>query len=178
MSNQDEWDVLAKAAQDGDAKAYKQLLNSIVPYIRKSLLGRLANPDWADDITQTVLLSVHKALPTYEASRSFKPWLTAIIQFRRTDFLRSYYKKRKKQEDLALSADIFGVNVTNPSHAGEYKDIERALQNLPDKQRQVFELVKIQGYTAKEAAEKMDMSESAVKVSAHRTMNKLKEQLG
>ena len=39
----------------------------------------------------------------------------------------------------------------------------------------MFTMMKVEGYTAKEVAQKMDMTESAVKVSVHRTMIKLKE---
>jgi DNA-directed RNA polymerase specialized sigma24 family protein len=39
-------------------------------------------------------------------------------------------------------------------------------------------MMKIEGYTAKETAARLGMNESAVKVSAHRTMHKLKELLG
>ena len=58
------------------------------------------------------------------------------------------------------------------------KDIESALADLPENQRKVFEMIKIHGYSAKEVADEMGMSVSAVKVSAHRTMNKLKDRLG
>ena len=55
--------------------------------------------------------------------------------------------------------------------------IEEAMSSLPEKQRVIVELMKIEGYTAKEVAKKLDMSESAVKVSAHRTYKLLKEKL-
>lgn len=50
---------------------------------------------------------------------------------------------------------------------------------LPEKQRQSFKLVKIEGYTSREAANRMDMSVSAVKISVHRatkTLRKILEQ--
>ena len=56
-------------------------------------------------------------------------------------------------------------------------DIEAALKELPERQRKVFQMIKIEGYTAKEVANEMGMSVSAVKVSAHRTMVKLKGRL-
>ncbi|HBR69933.1 MAG TPA: RNA polymerase subunit sigma-24 [Rhodospirillaceae bacterium] len=68
--------------------------------------------------------------------------------------------------------------VTDPAHAGELKDIEDALASLPDKQRKVFELMKIKGYSASEVASEMGMTVTAVKVSAHRAAAKLKEALG
>lgn len=168
------WQDWAIAAQEGNASAYNNLLREIAPFIRNSLVGGLANPDWADDITQEALISVHKSLKTYSPERPFRPWLMAIVNFRRTDFLRKHYNSRSDKQTPLDDLEFQKMHVTNPDHAGEYKDIENALQTLPEKQRKVFELMKIQGYTAQEVANQTGMSVSAVKVSAHRTMNKLK----
>ncbi|MEM7651233.1 MAG: RNA polymerase sigma factor [Pseudomonadota bacterium] len=169
------WTEYAAKAQDGDKAAYNALLREIAPFIRNFILRSLANPDWANDITQEVLISVHKSLNTYSPDRSFRPWLMAIINFRRTDYLRKHYNSRQNKQTTLDDYDFQSMHVTNPEHAGEYKDIEAALSDLPDAQRKVFEMIKIQGYTAKEVANEMGMSVSAVKVSAHRTMKKLKE---
>lgn len=172
------WQDWATAAQEGNAAAYNKLLREIAPFIRNYLVGGLANPDWADDITQEVLISVHKSLKTYSPERPFRPWLMAIVNFRRTDYLRKHYNSRSDKQTPLDDLEFQKMHVTNPDHAGEYKDIEKALETLPVKQRKVFEMIKIQGFTAQEVANEMSMSVSAVKVSAHRTMNKLKVILG
>lgn len=172
------WQGWATRAQKGDKAAYRNLLTEIAPFIRNFVVSRLANPDWADDVTQDVLISVHKSLPTYSPDRPFTPWLMAIINFRRIDFLRRHYGARKDQQTSLDDVDFIREHVTNPDHAGELKDIEAALRDIPEKQRKVFQLMKIEGYTAQEVANEMGMSVSAVKVSAHRTMNKLKKKLG
>ena len=98
---QDELGQLAALAQSGDLKAYNQLLMLSVPYIRTVLHGSISDLDSIEDITQEVLISIHKALKTYSPDRKFKPWLYSIIQFRRTDYLRKYYsKKGNKMVDL------------------------------------------------------------------------------
>jgi len=177
-SQGDLWTEDAVQAQNGDKAAYNRLLRDIAPFIRNYILKSLANPDWADDITQEVLISVHKSLNTYSPDRPFRPWLMAIINFRRTDYLRKHYNQRGNKQTTLDDYDFQAMHVTNPAHAGEYKDIEAALDSLPEKQRKVFEMIKIKGYTAKEVANEMGMSVSAVKVSAHRTMSKLKKMLG
>lgn len=177
LSQAEMWGQWAVQAQEGDKRAYNQLLSDIAPFIRNFVVGSLANPDWADDIMQEVLVSVHKSLKTYSPERPFKPWLIAIINFRRTDFLRKHYNKRDNVKTSLDDADFLKNHVTNPDHAGEYKDIEKALDSLPEQQSKVFKMVKIEGYTAKEVANEMGMSVSAVKVSAHRTMKKIQDML-
>ena len=68
-------------------------------------------------------------------------------------------------------------DVTLPAHIAEYDHVEKLLEQIPQKQRDLFILARIEGYTAKEVANMKNMSESAVKVSVHRTSKKLKELL-
>lgn len=172
------WEELAQNAQNGDRRAYNKLLQNLASYTKSILGGSLANPEWVDDITQDVLVSVHKSLDTYSSERPFKPWVRSIIQFRKADFLRQHYKKKHVNESAFEHTEIFQEDVTFQPDYGELKDIDNAISTFPEKQQKIFKLLKIEGYSAKEVAEKMDMSESAVKVSAHRTANKLKEILG
>ena len=178
IKEQDELGQLAALAQSGDKKAYNQLLVKSIPYIQNVLKGSLADQDAIEDVTQEVLISVHKALKTYSADRKFKPWLYSIIQFRRTDYLRKYYSKKENVTTDLENVEFIEKYVTNSTHAGEYKDIESALEQLPEKQKDVFVMMKVEGYTAQEVADKTGMSVSAVKVSVHRTMKKLQEKIG
>lgn len=176
-TQEDQWKELAMAAQKGDAGAYRELLTELVPFLRRVLIKGLSRPDDADDIVQEILVSIHKALATYSPARPFFPWLMAIVNFRRTDYLRQHYSSRKNVTIPVESVELTD-HVTNTAHAAEYKDVENALGAIPDRQREVFELVKLKGYSAKEVSEQTGMSVSAVKVSVHRTMAKLKEKLG
>ncbi|PZP55711.1 MAG: RNA polymerase subunit sigma-24 [Micavibrio aeruginosavorus] len=170
------WQKLMAEAQKGDQASYRQLLTEIAPFIQRILMKSLSRKDQAEDITQEVLLSVHKAMSTYDPDRPFTPWLMAILNFRRTDYLRSHYAARDNMSAPLEELDL--QDVTFDGHQGEYKDIEKALTTLAPKQREVFDLVKMKGYSAKEVADKTGMSVSAVKVSVHRSLQKLKEKLG
>lgn len=176
-SQYEHWNDLAAAAQAGDKRAYQTLIKELIPYGRLVLSGRLANADWVDDVIQDMLISMHKALPTYQAGKSFKAWVTTILHYRKADFLRKVYSNKTQEnqsfDDMADKNMI--PDVTDMGHAGEYKDVEEALNSLPDKQREIFVLSRIEGYSAKEVANIKNMSVSAVKVSVHRTAKRLKE---
>ncbi len=172
-----QWNEWAAAAQRGDKAAYARLLKDMIPYIRAVIGPGLANPDWVDDIVQEVLISVHRSLKTYDPAMPFKPWLRAVAKFRAADCLRRHYRSRGDRQ-VSLD-DLFfqSSHVTETAVAGEWKDMEGALARLPQKHRAVLELMKIQGLTAAEVAARTGMSVSAVKVSVHRSMNKLKNML-
>lgn len=169
------WSELAVKAQGGDKAAYAALLRDIVPSIQASLAGKLNSQDAIDDVTQDALMSVHKALHTYSPERPFRPWLMAIVNFRRTDYLRAHYRDKKKMEAVTADGLTRDHAVTNPVLSGELKDMEAALAQLPDKQKSIFVMTRIEGYSMKEAADALGMSESAVKVSAHRATQALQK---
>jgi len=171
------WQSLAARAQKGDAPAYRDLLTGIVPVIRRAVSKSLPSADIADDIVQEVLISVHKALHTYDSSRPFTPWLMAIVAFRRTDYLRQHYAAHKSRQVSLETVDLPDYLGGSKPDETSFKDIEDALDSLPEKQKKVVELLKIKGYSTKEVSEKTGLSESAVKVTMHRALQKLKEKL-
>lgn len=178
MNNEEQngWAVLAGKAQKGDADAYRALLTAIVPVIRRSVRGKLPTPDAADDVVQDILLSVHKALHTYNPARPFLPWLSSIVSFRRADFLRQHYAMHDNTRISLDDPDTPNYLISEES-SGSLKDIEEAFDDLPDKQKKVVELMKIKGYSAEEVAQKTGLSVSDVKVSAHRALAKLRDKL-
>ncbi|MFP4313914.1 MAG: sigma-70 family RNA polymerase sigma factor, partial [Alphaproteobacteria bacterium] len=146
-NNEIKWHDLAVMAQAGDKKAYHLLLGELAVYIRNFLMPRLANPDWAEDITQEVLISVHKSLRTYSPDRPFIPWLMAIVNFRKADFLRTHYNRKRDMQTGLDNPEFQSSHVTSSEFSGELKDIEKILQDLPEKQRKIIELMKIQGFS-------------------------------
>lgn len=173
-----QWQDWAAAAQGGNKQAYRRLLSALGPYIRNLVAPSLANPDGAEEIMQETLLSVHKSLKTYDPAKPFKPWLLAIVNFRKTDYLRKHYTARQNSKTSLEDPDFLREHVTRPDYAGEWKDMKEALATLPRRQRHIFCLTKIKGYTAQEVAIMLNMNISAVKVSAHRSARKLRELLG
>jgi len=182
MSDQQEtqidlyWRELAGKAQKGVVLAYRTLLSDLIPIIRRTIIKSLPNPQNADDVVQDVLLSVHKALHTYDPKRPFMPWVHSIIQFRKTDYLRQHYAQRDNAKISLDDPDTPDYLVIS-GHNGTTKDVEEAFGALPDQQKKVVELMKIKGYSAEEVSKKTGMSISAVKVSAHRALQKIKERL-
>ena len=77
-----DWSVLMARGQQGDAASYRRLLQGITPYLR-ALAHRfgLSGPD-LEDAVQDVLLTVHSIRHTYDQTRPFAPWLTAVARHR------------------------------------------------------------------------------------------------
>lgn len=170
------------AAQAGDAVAYRAVLNACLP-ITTSLARRMGVHGAAvDDVVQDVLLTVHRALPTYDPARPFAPWLGAIIRRRSIDIMRSqgrrgvrevydpdaYLNHPAQQEDADLVV----------SEQDEARKLRAAISTLPSRQRQAVEMLGLQENSLEEASQETGQSKVALKVSLHRAIRSLRDRLG
>jgi RNA polymerase sigma-70 factor (ECF subfamily) len=80
--------LLMARAQAGEREAYRRLLEDIAPFIRALAARRLRDSSDLEDAVQDVLLTVHVIRHTYDPTRPFAPWLTAIANRRIVDRLR------------------------------------------------------------------------------------------
>lgn len=163
-------------AQAGDGVAYARLLRELTIYTKAIVRKRLDDPALADDVTQDILLALHKARHTYDSTRAFVPWFHAILRFRLTDQLRKIYAGRKFEE-LDLNS-AYGETFADPLTKEEVDGtLLHALETLPEKQRLALQKLKLEGLSVKEAAKEAGMSESALKVNAHRAYKAMRSLL-
>ena len=160
----------------GDKQAYSRALHQSAQLLRPYLSKRITNKHLIDDVIQEILISIHKARHTYDGKRPFKPWLFAIAKYRLQDYLRTHYK-----DHLYHAGELTEAEYNLPTDVTEsvlsYESIKEDIGALPKKQAMILHLMHAEGYTAKEVAEQMGMTESAVKVSAHRAYKILKGKL-
>jgi RNA polymerase sigma-70 factor (ECF subfamily) len=167
-------------AQQGDAAAYARLLTILAANAIQYVRNRVGNVAWLDDVAQETLLSVHSARRTYDSRRPFAPWFYAILSSRMIDVLR---KERR------ISAREFGTDLL-PERASDVtpgraepgavdsKYLHDALEALPDRQREIVTALKLKDESVKEVSHRLGMSQSAVKVTAHRGYKALRRLLG
>lgn len=158
---------LMAATQDGDKAAANVLLSEVGVWLERYFRRRVP-PHQIDDLVQEVLLAFYTKRSTYDPARPFLPWLAAIARYRWVDHLRKVYKHDGKElmEDDAVEDSEEEVVLARAS-------LDRLFKQLPEKQAKVIELVKIGGFSVREAAEKTGQSESLVKVNIHRGLKKL-----
>jgi RNA polymerase sigma-70 factor (ECF subfamily) len=175
-SQNDNLETLMRQSLAGDQRAYAALLTETTRLLRPFLSKRLRFSNEVDDLLQEILISIHKARHTYDGKRPYKPWAYAIAKFRLLDHLRAHYS-----DQLRHAIDFDELEENLHEHVTEtgmsYESISGEVQKLPEKQALILQLMHQEGYTAKEVAEKIGMTESAVKVAAHRAYKILRERL-
>lgn len=164
-----------RLAQQGDKMAYARLFQGITSILRAFVGKKLNSQEDAEDVVQEILISIHRASHTYDTDRPFKTWMFTIARYRLNDHLRAIYKRADHGSGVSYDDTDFELssseNVTETYASHEYLD--KMLDSLPRKQRKIVTMMKVEGYTAKETAKAMKMTETAVKVSAHRAYKAL-----
>ena len=176
MDEETDLEALMRRSLDGDKLAYATLLRETGRLLKPFLSRRLSFESEAEDVLQEILISIHKARHTYDGNRPYKPWMYAIARFRLQDYLRAHYADQLRHaEDISDFENILHEDVTEP--ALSYESISGEVLKLPEKQAAILKLMHQEGYTSKEVAAKLGMTESAVKVAAHRAYKVLRQKL-
>lgn len=164
------------SAQNGDRQAYEDLLTRVSRLVRAFVRRRVGDIGWADDVVQESLVALHRARHTYDPSRPFAPWLYAIAQNRLVDALRAQRRRLLREVHAEAAWPELGRRPEQERHALN-QDLRRAVADLPDNQRRVIELLKFEELSVREVAAKLGMSESNVKVTAHRGYRALRRRI-
>ena len=159
---------------DGDRGAFEALFERYREPVY-AYLSRIVDKRTSEDLLQTTFLSVIRARGRFDRGARFKPWLYAIATNAARDFLRRHRAEQLTAEgELSAHEEATGAPEVDP---GLQKAVERALRQLPEGQRLAIVMHRFQNLTFAEIAEALDLTESAVKVRAHRGYQRLRESL-
>jgi len=163
-------------AQDGDQHAYAEVLTQLTSLARGYVRARAGAAPWTDDAVQEILLTVHRARHTFDGRRPVAPWFYAIVRHRMIDILR----RERRIGGREIGADVLPeVEATDPpTDTALAPELSAALAHLPKRQRVVVEALKLNDESVREVSRRLNMSEGAVKVTAHRGYAALRRALG
>ncbi|MCA9833684.1 MAG: sigma-70 family RNA polymerase sigma factor [Thermomicrobiales bacterium] len=162
-------DELVRLAQT-DPEQFGELYRRYVGEIERFVRSRVTDAALAEDITSKVFTKVMLAIPRFTEG-SFRAWLyqitrnTIIDEYRRT-------KPNLVIDDLPIpdpASSPEDVAITNDAAAR----LHAALDHLKPTQREIVRL-RLHGLGVKEIAERLNMSENAVKSAQRRAFIALK----
>jgi len=174
-ASQDSDESLMARFCEGDLPAFEKLFQRYGRPIR-AYLSRLVGPGPAEDLAQATFLSVVRSRGRFDRNARFRPWLYTIA----TNAARDYHRRHREDvidESRLLSeaSDPSGASV--PRDEGLERAVRNALGQLPEGQRLAIVMHRFQNLSFAEIAQALDLSESAVKVRAHRGYKRLRELL-
>jgi RNA polymerase sigma-70 factor (ECF subfamily) len=175
-SDEQRWSALMVSAQRGNESDYRLLLGELAGVVQGFLRNRFGNHPLIEDCVQEALIAIHQARHTYHPDRPFRPWFFAIVRYAAIDTLRKQERRERVEGAYQREQKVFGQPVGHGAFGDERFD-GSLLRALSRQHREVLVLTKVFGFSNAEAADKLDISESAVKVRVHRAIGKLRQML-
>jgi RNA polymerase sigma-70 factor (ECF subfamily) len=168
-------EILMARYQQGDFTAATALVDRVSPQLHRFFVLQLASRADADDLLQETWLRIHQARHTYRAGEPVLPWFYAIARHIRVDHYRKVSRTKSREDGLD---EVPELPAAPARETGSTADLEALLAVLPESQREVIEMLKIEGMSLEEVARATSSSVGSVKQKAHRAYEKLRERLG
>ncbi len=150
---------------------YKERLYWHIRYLLK-------NHEDTDDVLQNVFIKIYKNIKKFKGDSRLYSWMYRIAKNESLTFL----KKRSKM--LKISNEELQTHIVNNLESDVYFEgdqiqlkLQKAINTLPEKQKEVFQLRYFEEMKYQEMAELLQTSESALKSNYHHASKKVEQYL-
>ena len=170
-------EIAAKAAarfRNGDEAGFDQLVSGLYTPIFRYFLSSLRDPEDARELSQEVFFRVYRGIAGFSGG-SVSAWVFRIARNLMLDFCRSS-GFRKSREMLPIREEILpgGEGAADRVTRREITAVlAEAVEQLPERQREIFSLFYFHHLTVKEAAETVGCSEGVARVRLFRARKRL-----
>jgi RNA polymerase sigma-70 factor, ECF subfamily len=157
---------LVLRVQQGDTEAFDGLVRAHLRRAR-AIAGRLmGHPEDADDLVQEAFLRALQKIETFDPARAFGPWFIRIL----TNTGLDVHRRRARRPTVDDTSEVASSSPT-PHQEVEGVEIrerfDRALAELPPRQRLIVWSFEVDGLDTGEIAESLGVSQVTVRWHLH-----------
>jgi RNA polymerase sigma-70 factor (ECF subfamily) len=196
---------LVAALRRGDQAAYSRLVEELTPALTRLALAHVPSRAVAEEVVQDTWLGVINGIDRFQGRSALRTWIFQILlntartrgkrEKRTLPFASLRRRAEEGRDEPAVDADRFqgrrgeapGAWARPPAEwsspdvklAGDEarRVMLEAIAALPPRQREVITLRDIQGYSAVEARNALEVSETNQRVLLHRARSKVRAAL-
>lgn len=186
MNNPDTTEVIGedliwlKEFLGGDETAFVELMRKYKTGVYRVVISILKDRRSAEEATEDTFVKLYKKAHTFKKKSSFKTWLYTIA----ANTARNYRKKlmRRKNRETSYNHTVYDVKssddpIKKTELKGTIEVLEDIVDELPERQREVFRMKYISGLKIREIAELLGLSEGGVKSSLSIALKKVREDM-
>ncbi len=166
---------LLEGCKAGDRKSQEMLYNACSSKMLGVCMRYAKDHFEAEDMMQTGFIKIFKKINDFRGDGSFEGWMRRIMVHTSIEFYRKNLRSlnvvdidESHEQSATTAFDMSSINV---------KDLMRLIQNLSNGYRLVFNMYAIEGYSHKEIAEQLGITEGASKSQLSRARAILREQI-
>ena len=184
---------LIAGLQAGDQAAVQELAERYGPRIQQLAMRHMKNREDAEEVTQDVLLKVHRKIHAFRGDAALSSWIyritfnTAMSRLRQNRAARAAAQERDRVEalletgeqvrTLAEPADWSWMPDEHVMRAQLREALAAAVAELPEIYRAPVVLRDIEGLTTEEASSRLKVKDQTLKSRLHRGRLMLREKL-
>ena len=148
---------------DGNPTALEDLYNFYYPRLYNFSKTFLKLNDGIDDILQEVFIKIWQNRKNIKTTSTFNAFIFTITRNLLLNELRNRLNNQKIREKIGKLAIPIEYSFIEQSEYHDLKEkVDRAIGDLPIRQKEIFMLSRIQGYSHKEIAEQLHITSKAV----------------
>ncbi len=166
-------DEIVKKSLEGNVKSQRQLFDKYSSMLLGVCRRYSRNQYQADDIFQEAFINIFNNLHQWSSDKgAFEPWIYRIT----VNTAIANIKKEAKHmaSDIGEELNISSHDVHLDDQLS-FQDLQKIIDQLPVRQRLVFNLYAIEGYTHKDIAKQLDINEGTSKSQLAKARNNLKK---
>lgn len=164
-------EMLLEGYQQAKADATAEFISRLSPELLRYFLACESSRAEAEDLLQNTWLKIHKSRHTYRSGAPVLPWVFAIAKHAKVDGYRK--RRRIEQHEIATVIEPESPAKQEPP-AVEIMTFDSLIAILPDSQREVLTMMKVNGLSLDEVARATSSTVGAVKQKASRAYAKLR----
>lgn len=171
--------ALVRRAQQGDKAALRSLLEAVGPAVSQWALARTGDSDDAADLAQEVLILMLRKLSSFRGESRFLSWLFTVTRNQAIETHRRRGRRERKMERLSRESSPDDTPNLSPDTSIDGRRIRKILgaflMDLPQRQREVFQMAELQGLSSPEIGMILELEAGSVRAAlfkARRTLRK------
>lgn len=154
----------------GDPDAVREVYRSHAGAVHTVAMSIVRDREMAADVVQQTFIKAWRAAGGFEGTRELAPWLYSIARRTAIDMLRSELKPTRGGHEREVDV---GVEPDTLERTWERFEIRRAVDALPDGEREVIRRSHLLGHTHEAIAEQLDIPLGTVKSRSSRAHRRL-----
>jgi len=174
--------------RSGNQAAFSLLIDDYQQKVFHTCISFVPNKEDAEDIAQEVFLEVYKSIGKFKGNSKLSTWIYKICTNKCLEFIRKKNAKKRLVfiqrilgNEIPLDKTNFFTEFNHPGILLEHKErsetIYLAINTLPESQKIVFTLAKLDGKTCQEIVEITGKSMSSVESIMFRAKKNLQKKL-
>ncbi len=153
----------AEEIKDSDRNAFDDLFRAIYPQLVKFAVSYTKEKSSACDIVQDAFVALWQKRDAIDPDQSLKAYMYKIVRNRALNYLRNRSSEISQPEFMIAETLQPAEQTDSGQHADGLSEIFREwIEELPDRQREAFELSRFEGLSHKEISTVMGVSPKTV----------------